>query len=58
MRRGERNADRISLVEIEEASMHYDPQMIEVYPDDPRGHSFLLLGFSGGETNSCLVFNP
>ena len=46
---GERDADRISIVEIEEALMHNDPQMIEDYPDDPRGHSFLLLGFSGEE---------
>lgn len=38
---------RISLVEIEEALLHNDPEMIEDYPDDPRGHSFLLLGFSG-----------
>ncbi len=44
---GERDADRISLVEIEEALLHNDPEMIEDYPDDPRGHSFLLLGFSG-----------
>ena len=44
---GERDADRISLVEIEEALLHNDPEMIEDYPDDPRGHSFMLLGFSG-----------
>jgi len=44
---GEREADRISVVEIEEALLLNHPEMIEDYPDDPRGHSFLVLGFSG-----------
>lgn len=44
---GERDADRITLVEIEEALLHNDPEIIEDYPDDPRGRSFLLLGYSG-----------
>lgn len=42
----ERDADRISIIEIEEALLHNDPEMIEDYPNDPRGHSFLLLGFT------------
>jgi hypothetical protein len=43
----EREADRISIIEIEEALLHNDPEMIEDYPNDPRGHSFLLLGLTG-----------
>ena len=43
----ERDADSISVVEIEEALLHNDVEIIEDYPDDPRGHSFLLVGFSG-----------
>jgi hypothetical protein len=43
----ERDADSISVVEIEEALLHNDVEIIEHYPDDPRGHSSLLVGFSG-----------
>ena len=43
----ERDADSISVVEIEEALLHNEAGVIEDYPDDPRGHSFLLLGFTG-----------
>jgi hypothetical protein len=40
----EREADAISMAELEEALI--DCQVIEDYPDDPRGTSFLVLGFS------------
>ena len=43
----ERDADSISVVEIEEALLHNDVEIIEDYPDDPRGHSSLLVGFPG-----------
>lgn len=40
----EREADRISVKELEEALIKC--KVIEDYPDDPRGPSFLILGFS------------
>ena len=40
----EREADRISIQELEMALL--DCETIEDYPDDPRGPSFLVLGFS------------
>jgi hypothetical protein len=42
----ERDADRISMGEIEEALSGEKCELIEDYPEDPRGHSFLLLGFT------------
>ncbi|KAB2834605.1 MAG: DUF4258 domain-containing protein [Candidatus Brocadia sp.] len=42
----ERDADCISIVELEEALMHEECELVEDYPKDPRGHSFLLLGFT------------
>lgn len=41
----EREADMISTTELEEALKSSD--IIENYPDDPRGPSCLVLGFSG-----------
>ena len=40
----EREADRISIRELETALV--DCEIIEDYPEDPRGPSFLVLGFS------------
>jgi len=40
----EREADRISTQEIEEVLINC--KIIEDYPNDPRGPSFLILGFS------------
>jgi hypothetical protein len=40
----EREADTISTFELEEALGNCE--VIEDYPDDPRGPSFLVLGFS------------
>jgi hypothetical protein len=40
----EREADRISIIELEEALINCE--IIEDYPNDPRGPSFLTLGFS------------
>lgn len=41
----EREADMIPTVELEAALKHCE--IIEDYPDDPRGPSCLVLGFSG-----------
>jgi len=42
----EREADRITIQEIEQALLSERCQLIENYPDDPRGASCLLLGFT------------
>lgn len=42
----ERDADHISMIEVEEALMGNKCELIEDYPNDPRGHSILLLGFT------------
>lgn len=41
----EREADEITMAEFEEALAHCET--IEDYPNDPRGPSSLVLGFSG-----------
>jgi hypothetical protein len=41
----EREADEITMAEFEEALAHCET--IEEYPNDPRGPSSLVLGFSG-----------
>ena len=41
----EREADKITVEELEEALVNCET--IEEYPDDPRGPSCLVLGFSG-----------
>ena len=42
----ERDQDRILVQEIEEALGSPRAEIIEDYPSDPRGPSFLLLGFT------------
>lgn len=42
----ERDADSISIIELEEALLYNEAEIIEDYPNDPRGHSFLILGFT------------
>ena len=42
----ERDQDRILAREIEEALRSPQAKIIEDYPSDPRGPSFLLLGFT------------
>jgi len=42
----EREADRISWQEIEEVLLSNSLQVIEDYPDDPRGASCLILGYT------------
>ena len=42
----EREADQITIREIEEALLSSRCELIENYPDDPRGASCLLLGFT------------
>jgi hypothetical protein len=40
----ERDADQISMIELEEALLYNHSEIIEDYTEDPRGHSFLILG--------------
>ena len=42
----ERDADHIQIVELEEALMSDRLELVEDYPQDPRGHSHLVLGFT------------
>jgi len=46
---GERDADQITISEIETALLGPETVVIEDYPDDPRGHSVLVLGFTEDE---------
>jgi hypothetical protein len=43
----ERLADGLTVLEVEEALA--SAEMLEEYPDDPRGPSCLVLGFTGGQ---------
>ena len=42
----ERDADQITLAEIKEAFFSPHAKIIEDYPNDPRGQSCLVLGFT------------
>jgi len=42
----ERDADQITLEEIETALLSSKGEVIEDYPNDPRGSSSLILGFT------------
>lgn len=42
----ERDADQIKLQEIEDALLSSMCKIIEDYPNDPRGQSCLILGFT------------
>lgn len=42
----ERERDSLMLKEVEECFLGGTIEIIEDYPEDPRGHSFLLLGFT------------
>ena len=42
----ERDADQVAMHEIEEALLSSKAKIIEDYPNDPRGHSCLILGFT------------
>jgi hypothetical protein len=42
----ERDADEITITEIEQAYSDPTNEIIEDYPDDPRGHSALVLAFT------------
>lgn len=42
----ERERDELSIKEIEESLLCATMEVIEDYPEDSRGHSFLLLGFT------------
>ena len=43
----ERLADGLTVREVEEALV--SAELLEDYPDDPRGHSCLVLGYTGGQ---------
>jgi Domain of unknown function (DUF4258) len=45
----EREADSITIQEIEEALLSQRCEVVENYPEDPRGASCLLLGFTEQE---------
>ncbi len=45
----EREADQITIRELEEALRSSRCQVVENYPDDPRGASCLVLGFTEQE---------
>ena len=50
----ERDADQISMIELEEVLLYNHSEIIEDYPEDPRGHSFLILGVTEkGTSDSC-----
>lgn len=51
----ERDADQITVREIEAALLGPAVVVIENYPDDPRGHSVLVLGFTEDEKPLHLV---
>jgi hypothetical protein len=42
----ERDADRIEMAELEAALSSDALELLEDYPEDPRGHSHLVLGFT------------
>jgi hypothetical protein len=42
----ERDADRIRMSELEEALRSEGLELLEDYPEDPRGHSHLVLGLT------------
>ena len=42
----ERDADAVTAEEIEEALLSDNAEIIEDYPNDPRGPSCLILGFT------------
>ena len=44
----ERESDRITIEEVEEALLSRQAEVIESYPEDVRGRSCLVLGFTRG----------
>ena len=51
----ERDADQITKNEIEQVLLSNKLEIIEDYPNDPRGHSYLLLGYTDDEKPVHLV---
>ncbi|MCL0094325.1 DUF4258 domain-containing protein [Dehalococcoidales bacterium] len=51
----ERESDRITREEIEEALLSHQAEVIESYPEDIRGRSCLVLGFAKGESPLHIV---
>lgn len=52
----ERQADKISVAEVEKALLQ--GEILEFYPDDPRGPSCLVLGYCwrGGISDSYCIW--
>jgi|SRR3989304_1530334 len=46
----ERESDRITSREIEESLLSEQAEIVESYPDDVRGKSYLVLGFTKSES--------
>ena len=44
----ERESDKITILEIEEALLSHQTEVVESYPEDIRGRSCLILGFTKG----------
>ncbi len=44
----ERESDKITIKEIEEALLSHQTEVIESYPEEIRGRSCLILGFTNG----------
>lgn len=51
----ERDADEITINEIEDAFYGPEAVIVEDYPDDSRGHSVLVLGFTQARDPAELV---
>ena len=51
----EREVDSISVRQLEEALGSDTLEMLEDYPDDPRGPSGLYLGFAGGDPIHAVI---
>ena len=54
----ERDADKITKREIEEAILSKKTEIIEDYPEDKRGHSCLIAGFPGRRRPIHVVCAP
>ena len=54
----ERESDKITTHEIEEALLSHQTEVIESYPDDIRGRSCLILGFTKSGNPLHVVCGP
>jgi hypothetical protein len=56
----EATKDRISVEQVVDAVLDEDAEVVEDYPDDPRGPSCLILGWteSGGPLHAVATYPP